>query len=205
MKTRASFRLFRTGLIGAVVLGLSAGGHLAAGGRLPEPAVLAALCALTMVPVAVLTRFRLSFPVLLALLGAGQAWLHWSFDAFSTMSMPSSATMAAASVHGGHTSASLIAGSLEAVFPTHGVDDGGLMLAAHAAATLGTALVLARGERALWAVAHWLRPLVQLPEPCRLGPVQRRAVFLASYIIPASRLGLQLPSRRGPPAMIAAA
>jgi hypothetical protein len=49
MMPRASFRLFRTGLIGSIVLGFAAGGHLAGGGLLPQPAILAALCALTMV------------------------------------------------------------------------------------------------------------------------------------------------------------
>ncbi|MGO4611145.1 hypothetical protein AB4142_32925, partial [Variovorax sp. 2RAF20] len=78
MMPRASFRLFRTGLIGSIVLGFAAGGHLGGGGLLPQPAILAALCAVTMVPVAALTRFRLSFPVLTGLLGAGQLWLHWA-------------------------------------------------------------------------------------------------------------------------------
>lgn len=79
MTTRASFRLLRTGLIGSTILGLAAGGHLAGGGNLPEPAVLMALCALTVLPVSMLTKFRLSTPVLAALLGAGQLWLHWAF------------------------------------------------------------------------------------------------------------------------------
>src|SRR6476619_2065349 len=73
--TRASFRLFRTGLIGSIIVALAAGGHLAGGGRLPEPAIVTALCAVAMVPVAVLTRVRLSFPALAGLLGAGQLWL----------------------------------------------------------------------------------------------------------------------------------
>ena len=81
--TRASFRLFRTCLIGSVIVALAAGGHLAGGGRLPHPVILTALCAVAMVPTAFLTRFRLSFPVLAGLLGAGQAWLHWSFGALS--------------------------------------------------------------------------------------------------------------------------
>ena len=72
MMTRASFRLFPTGLIGSLIVALAAGGHLAGGGRLPELAIVTALCAVAMVPVAVLTRFRLSFPVLAGLLGAGQ-------------------------------------------------------------------------------------------------------------------------------------
>ena len=75
--TRASFRLFRTGLIGSIIVALAAGGHLAGGGRLPEPAILTALCAVALIPVAVLTRFRLvlSCPDRAARRGAGLAAL----------------------------------------------------------------------------------------------------------------------------------
>lgn len=38
----------------------------------PTPPILAALCAITMLPVAALTRFKLSFPVLTGLMGGGQ-------------------------------------------------------------------------------------------------------------------------------------
>ena len=82
--TRASFRLFRTCLIGSVIVALAAGGHLAGGGQLPHPVILTALCAVAMIPTAFLTRFRLSFPVLAGLLCAGQAWLHWSFGALQS-------------------------------------------------------------------------------------------------------------------------
>ena len=102
--TRASFRLFRTLLIGSLIVALAAGGHLAGGGRLPEPAIVTALCAVAMVPVAVLTRFRLSFPVLAGLLGAGQLWLHWSFGALSAAA-PVTMPARMAINHPGHAAA----------------------------------------------------------------------------------------------------
>ena len=170
--TRASFRLFRTGLIGSIIVALAAGGHLAGGGRLPEPAILTALCAVALIPVAVLTRFRLSFPVLTGLLGAGQAWLHWSFGALSAAApvrIPDPGTYG----HAGHTAAGLAPGMMGQAMPAPSAVMDGAMFAAHAVATLGTALLLARGERALSALASWFRPLMQLPEPAVVVPVPR--------------------------------
>lgn len=204
MMTRASFRLFRTCLIGSIILGLAAGGHLAAGGQLPEPAVLAALCALTIAPVAVLTRFRISFPVLAGLLGAGQAWLHWSFCALSTVT-PGAVPEPAAHGHAGHTAVALAPEIFSASVPAPVAGADALMFAAHAVATLGTALLLARGERALAAVSSWFLALVQLPEPCTIVPVRVPDPSAATPSLPIDRLGRRLPTRRGPPAFVRAA
>jgi hypothetical protein len=144
MMPRASFRLFRTGLIGSIVIGFAAGGHLAGGGLLPQPAILAALCAVTMVPVAALTRFRLSFPVLTGLLGAGQLWLHWAFSALSAGTPPARVPQALLAGHAGHPGTSLVHETWTAM-PIHASAPDGLMFAAHAMATLGAALLLARG------------------------------------------------------------
>ena len=123
MMPRASFRLFRTGLIASIVFGLAAGGHLAGAGSLPAPAVLAALCAVTMVPVAALTRFRLSFPVLTGLIGAGQIWLHWAFIALSG-GAPAAVPPAVLSGHAGHSghAASLGHESLAGAAQAHAFD-----------------------------------------------------------------------------------
>jgi hypothetical protein len=202
--TRAPFRLFRSGLIGAVILGLAAGGHLAGGGQLPEPAILTALCAVAMIPVAVLTRFRLSFPVLAGLLGAGQAWLHWSFGALSA-GMPATVPEPMAHGHAGHAAAALAPEIFSQAVPASAAGMDGLMFAAHAVATLGTALLLARGEQALSALAAWLRPLVQLPAPHAIGPVRVPGPAPAPVILPMDRPGRRLPTRRGPPAFVPAA
>ena len=211
MMTRASFRLFRTGLIGSVIVALAAGGHLAGGGRLPEPAIVAALCAVALVPVAILTRFRLSFPVLAGLLGAGQWWLHWSFGALSAAALPAlpPRTAGMAAGHAGHTTAGATQGVLDASLaaPGAGMDRAGLdgaamdgaMFASHAVATVVTALLLARGERALATLASWFRPLLRLPEPLALVPARVPGPVPAPAVRPAERAGRRLPARRGPP------
>jgi hypothetical protein len=203
VKPHASFRLFRSGLIGSVVLGLAAGGHLAGGGQLPEPAILAALCAVTMVPVAALTRFRLALPVLIGLLGGGQAWLHWAFDAMSA-GTPAAVSPAMLSEHAGHAPAALSHEALMLAGPAHGSVPDGLMFTAHAVATLVTALLLARGERALAALADWLSPLFQVPEPALILPVRTPLARFAAPLLPPTHHSVRLPSRRGPPVPAAA-
>ncbi|MBT2519863.1 hypothetical protein [Arthrobacter sp. ISL-28] len=201
MMPRASFRLFRTGLIASIVFGLAAGGHLAGAGSLPAPAVLAALCAVTMVPVAALTRFRLSFPVLTGLIGAGQIWLHWAFSALSDgapAAVPP-ALLSGHAGHSGHAAASVDHESLALAAQAHTAAPDGLMLAAHTVATLGTALVLARGEQALGVLADWLRPLLGQREPATIVPARVPGACLAAAVLSPTRLGVRLPARRGPP------
>ena len=203
MMPRASFRVFRTGLIGSIILGFAAGGHLAGDGQLPQPAILTALCAITLVPVAALTRFRLSFPVLAGLLGIGQLWLHWAFNTLSTgNSAPAYPTFGPG--HAGH----------EGPFPPHAASamlapihaaPAGLMFAAHAVATVATGLLLARGEQALGVLASWLRPLLRQPERAAVVPVRAPGPCVEPAILPAANPGLRLPSRRGPPASAFAA
>lgn len=200
---RASFRLFRTGLIGSVVLGLAIGGHLAGGGQLPALAVLAALCAVTVVPMAVLTRFRLSFPALAGVVGAGQLWLHWAFEA-----LPIGAPrvpMALSAGHGGHRGP-MVHETLAVLgaAPTHAAAPHWLMFASHAVATLVTALFLARGERALAVLAGWLEPLLRQPEPAIL-PARVPGLCIGTAVLPSTRPGLRLPAWRGPPLLVAAA
>jgi len=204
VKPHASFRLFRSGLIGSIVLGLASGGHLAGGGQLPMPAILAALCAVTMVPVAALTRFKLSLPVLIGLVGGGQAWLHWAFDAMSaeTSTAVSTATL---SGHTGHAPAPLNHEALMMSAPAHGAAPDGLMFAAHAVATLATALLLGHGERALAALADWLSPLFWDAEPSVVVPVRAPFPCAAVPVLPPKHHSLRLPSRRGPPLLAAAA
>jgi hypothetical protein len=202
--TRASFRLFRTGLIGSLIVALAAGGHLAGGGRLPEPAIVTALCAVAMVPVAVLTRFRLSFPALAGLLGGGQLWLHWSFGALSAAA-PVGGPARLASNHPGHAAAAIPPEMLHPSMAASAADMDGAMFAAHAVATLVTALLLARGERALSALGAWLRPLVQLPEPVAVVPARVPGPCTAILTLPRVRVGRRLPTRRGPPSLSPAA
>jgi hypothetical protein len=199
--TSAPFRFLRTGLIGSIILGLAAGGHLAGGGNLPAPAILTALCALTILPVAVLTRVRLSLPVLAGLLGGGQLWLHWAFHALSG----ATSTGPSQSGHAGHVPLVPAPETVGAIASTHAAASDWQMLAAHTMATVATALVLARGEQTLWALAAWLRPLVQLPAPTAIPPFHAPAPCTAPAVRPRRLPGVRLPSRRGPPALMPAA
>ncbi|MFJ5700538.1 hypothetical protein [Arthrobacter sp. NPDC093139] len=204
MMPRASFRLFRTGLIGSVVLGLATGGHLAGGGQLPPAAVLAALYAVTMVPVAALTRFRLSFPALTGLIGATQIWLHWALSALSA-GASAAVPQAQLSGHASHAPAALGHKTVTLAVAAHSAVPDGLMLAAHAVATLATALVLARGERALGVLADWLCPLLRQPEPASIIPPRVPRACAIAGDLPPARPAVRLPSRRGPPAFASAA
>ncbi|WP_395400956.1 hypothetical protein ACHMXB_19075 [Arthrobacter sp. UC242_113] len=208
MMPRASFRLFRTGLIGSLIIGFAAGGHLAGGGQLPSAAILAALFAVTLVPVAALTRFRLSAPALVSLLGAGQSWLHWALDALGGAGTAAPESAALMTGHAGHPGAItpdvLAAAGSAAAGSVHSAASDGVMFAAHAVATLCTAALLARGERVLSALASWLRPLIRLPEPPVILPARTPAPFPSPALLPRTRLGVRLPTRRGPPVPLAA-
>ncbi|MDQ0871083.1 hypothetical protein QFZ70_003556 [Arthrobacter sp. V1I9] len=212
MTPRASFRLFRTGLIGSVVLGLAFGGHLAGGGQVPALSVLAALCGVTMIPIAALTRARLSFPVLTGLVGAGQLWLHWGLEALS-VGAPPPVTLALLAGHADHTGRGGHAGAhsvQEAVAvvgaaPTHAAAPDWLMFASHTVATVFTALLLARGERALAVLAGWLEPLLRQREPALILPARTPVLGIGTVVLPSSRPGIRLPSRRGPPVLAPAA
>ncbi len=201
MTTSAPFGFLRTSLLGSIILSLAAGGHLAGGGELPAPAILAALCALTILPVAILTRVRLSLPALAGLLGAGQLCLHWAFCALSGASTAAQLQPG----HTGHVSLAPAPETVSAIASTHAAASDWQMLAAHTVATLGTALVLARGERALWALAAWLRPLVQLPAATVVQPLRAPSPLSSPDVRPQGLPGLRLPSRRGPPTLASAA
>jgi hypothetical protein len=206
MMPRASFRLFRTGLIGSLVIGFAAGGHLAGGGQLPSAAILAALFAVTLVPVAALTRFRLSCPALVALLGAGQFWLHWAFDALGGAGAAAPESAALMPGHAGHTGGALAPVYLSpaAAESAHSAASDGVMFVAHAVATLCTAVMLARGERVLATLASWLQPLFQRHEPAVILPARVPAPLPAPAVLPRTRAGVRLPTRRGPPVPLAA-
>jgi hypothetical protein len=211
MMPRASFRLFRTGLIGSLVIGFAAGGHLAGGGQLPSAAILAALFAVTLVPVAALTRFRLSGPALAALLGAGQLWLHWALDALGGAGPAEAESAALMPGHAGHAGAlhlitpgALAGAGSAAAGSVHSAASDGVMFVAHAVATLCTAVLLARGECVLSALASWLEPLVRRPEPAVILPARVPAPFPTPVILPRIRAGVRLPTRRGPPVPLAA-
>lgn len=208
MLSRGFLRLARTALVTALIIGFAAGGHRIAGGVLPHPGIVAALCSLTLLPVMLATRRRLSFTVLTALLGGGQYFLHWAFTALS-VSMPQPAQSLAGHAGLGHAGShdvgpatfAALGTALGVAPPSHGHHQ---MFAAHALATVATALLLAFGERALWTMAAWLRPLVDLPRPAPLLATPTSVPALIEAAPRRRRVLLSLPAWRGPPDALAA-
>lgn len=162
---------------------------------------------MTIVPVAALSRFRLSFPVLTGLIGAGQVWLHWGFGALS-VGAPSAIPPALLSGHAAHADHAATTAAHDAVtvaVPAHAAAPDALMFVAHAAATLTTSLLLARGEQALGVLAGWMEPLLRQLEPATILPARVPGPCAEAMILPPMRPGLRLPSRRGPPMPASAA
>lgn len=194
---RAPFRLVRTAVVAAAVISLAVGAHSLAGGLLPPAPVMAALTALTVLGVVLVTKWEMTALSLTAVLTAGQALLH---EAFATLSgsTPRPSSTQAFHIH-------------EAVVPAPAAPAGPElhrhlpadvdppMLTLHVIATLATAVLLARGEAALWALAAWLRPLA--------GISVVRILFLSHQPLPVPRTVtlrrwrvLRRPPLRGPPA-----
>ena len=204
------FRLLRTGVIGSTVLGLAAGAHLLAGGSLPAPAIMVALLALHVLCSTVATRFQLTLPAMLALLATSQLVLHQAFELLSLPISPIPAT-AGASLHNHALSAQDQSAAVLESLTTAGTGTtamgmmghggaSGWMLFGHLCATVATALVLARGENALWSLAAWLRPLFHRAAVVLHVPAVPGTPAIAPLPLP------QLPwrnirpdTRRGPP------
>ncbi len=182
----ATARVVRSVAVGAFGAALSAAAHVTAGGQTP------ALVALALVAVAVAAGAyaaaggALGAARLLALLLAAQALLHAAFE----LSAPAGTGHAH---HGGDAPGALTSAGE------------GSMIAAHLAATLVLALVLARGEAWLFTAGRLAVRLVhRLARADRLAPVGRatRAIRLALPLVrsqPSLRPLAGAASRRGPP------
>lgn len=193
----APFRFPRAFAFTAAMFALAAGAHVLARGAMPQPAIFAGLFALVLLPVMVLAKFRVNSAVMAGLLIGGQLMLH---EAFTTLSASTGFTPAAGT-HA-HPTQPLTAAAYGPT-PEHLHAPDTLMLVLHAVATVATALVLARGEAAVWALAAWLRPLIRilaaafLPDwPQVPAPRHVMVVLRASF--------LRLPALRGPPRVAAA-
>ncbi|MBE4717607.1 hypothetical protein [Pseudarthrobacter sp. AB1] len=198
---RPPFHFLRAASLSMGVLTLAAGAHVAGGGDLPAPGILLAVLAMTVLTATTATRLRLNFPAMLTVLGAGQFILHEAFTAFS--SSGTAVSGAAAGLHNAHFS-----GAAASVMAAAGhINDSGstgiLMLLTHALATAACALLLAKGEAALWALAAWLKPLVRLPEAVTPDAGTPRAVPGPLAVLPLRPWrNLRQHSRRGPPSAV---
>lgn len=201
LRARTPFHAMRSGALAVATVALAAGAHVLAGGALPVAPVLLAVLALTGLITTLATRFKLGFPAIAALLGAGQLALHEAFTAFGplTVAAPGSPAHHLAAEH---LSPPLGAGAVH----LHEVDTplSWVMVSGHALATAASVLLLAKGEQALWQLAAWLRPLLQL---IRLvfrpdAGSSARTFGAPAVFIPRPWRNLRQDSRRGPPAVV---
>lgn len=205
MQQRAPFRLLRASVITGVVLSLAGTAHMAGGGVLPAPGIQAALAVLTMLGVTIAAHRRSSVPGLAAILGAGQLLLHQAFETTTAAAACAPSVTEAPASHLSHIAGSVNSISCQGaaggagVLMAHPGVMGPAMLAAHALATLATAVVIAKGEAALWALAAWLRPLLDLPAPVALLPRPRPAPVIAAAPAAQPRQFLSVRTLRGPP------
>lgn len=199
MHRRAPLRLLRACLISAATLGLAAAAHTAAGGHLPEAPVLVLLAVLSLAPVMLLSRYRLGLAAMAGILATSQAVLH---SAFTTLAgNPNHCTGAGIAAHGHHQAFAIPQCATDGV-AVAGHDMAGwpaaAMLAAHILAAAATALLLARGETALWNLLAWLEPLARILRTIVLPPRARiPALPVATVLVP--HPGLRIPALRGPP------
>ncbi|MEV7603845.1 hypothetical protein AB0N65_00205 [Paenarthrobacter sp. NPDC089322] len=196
---RTPFHALRSGAISMVIVVLAAGAHVMAGGTLPTTPVLVALLALTALAATLAARFKLNLAAMASLLGASQFMLHEAFTALGPVG-----TGAQEAHH--HASSDPISPVLDASAHTHelGTTYGVLMLLAHVIATLASAVILAKGEDALWQLAAWLRPLVAVPT-LLFRPDAGAAPFgvgAPDVFVPRPWRNLRQDSRRGPPAAV---
>jgi hypothetical protein len=194
-----ALRVIRTVAITAVIVGLAATAHVAGGGAVPRPLGTAGVVLGTAYVCGWLARRRLSATAIAALLVAGQWTLHHAFDLLQTsVCVPAGRSLHSAT----HVAeAGCVPGPVTAV-EAHAVTPSWLMLAAHAVATVVTAVVLATGERALWSLCGLLaalRPALPRPLPAVVaGPAP--VPHAAPPARPRRAVLLRVSPRRGPPA-----
>jgi hypothetical protein len=205
--TQGATRIARAAAFGVATLTLATGAHVVAGGALPSPLVLASLALPLTLAAVILTSRRCGPLLLLGSLAAAQAVLHETLMALAGHASDDLGTAGMDGHHGAHTvlfdpmsaqSASAM-DSMTGSLPISGAGGWSVtMTAAHVVATIITALLLARGEQALWQlVARLLPTLPRIPRLLSCGP--RQAPVLLS--VPALRPSLVSGGSglRGPP------
>lgn len=214
--TRGATRIARAAAFGVATLALASGAHVSAGGALPSAMVLASLVLPLTMAAVILTSRRCGLLFLLGSLTAAQVLLH---EALMTLTSHAPGEMLAAAVGGQHGAHALVSGPSSGSMSGHSTSAmdsamGGValagaggwsaaMMAMHALATVVTALLLARGEQALWQlVARLLPALPCIPRLLSCGP--RQAPVLLSVPVLRPSLVSGGSGLRGPPSGIVA-
>lgn len=178
-------RAARTALVSSLTLVLGVSAHATAGGHFPGVIPLVLLAVLVTPVTWYAARARLSAGTLIGLLGAGQLLVHALVSAMAPTAGGSAVRLAE---H--HAAPVLGAGALPEM--SH---SGASMWLAHAAATLVTAWLLARGEALLWRAVARLLP--SLRSPARLD----RPTSVVRVLVPSWSpcVVLRAQAARGPP------
>lgn len=210
-------RLVRAGMLGAISLLLAVGAHHAGGGGLPRLPVLAFLVLFTAPVVLFVTDRQCRLPRVLTALGVEQVLLHGALSVTTTAGACTAATVTAVGHHAmiltggtcrmagsssvGHLAAAGMPSGVMASGPMAHTLSSWPMLAAHVVATLVTAVVIARGEAALWAL---LDRIVPCPLPSVAPPVVegQPAGPAAAMFRPVVFWRAEGTSPRGPPARL---
>ena len=183
----------RAAAFGVATLALASCAHVAGGGALPSMTILATLAVPVTIAAMALTGRRCGPVLLLGSMTAAQVLLHESLMALTAQApgeMAGHMPAASAPAMGGHAMAQAAGWSVA-------------MTAAHLVATVVTALVLARGEQALWQlVSRFLPALPGEPVLAACRPRQRPALFSVPALAPSAVSGG--PGLRGPPARFVA-
>lgn len=168
-------RVTRVGVLSTVAVGLALMSHTLSGGHTPQPFVLACVTALVVVAVVWLSRRQAGLAASVVVLGGGQ----WCFHELAQTFAAPHATHLAAGQPGSFS------------LP--------VMVAAHSAATLVTALILTHGDSVLWKLWAWLtrRLPVAMPPAEPVKVLLLRAWF--SRAVPVPTPGTGVGTRRGPP------
>lgn len=200
-------RRVRELLVAGTTLSIAAAAHLLAGGALPTAPLAWLVVAALTAPLAVWTaRRRLTLRRLLPAMGALQLVQHGALSVLGAAGGPSLLPGTGGHALHGPAPGSLPHGSLpyaaDAAAHLHPAHDptSPWMLAAHAAAVLLTALLLAAGDRAALTVAAHLRHVALLVQgPASLPVVRGRAVVARAVRRPRPAPVRRRTPPRGPP------
>lgn len=190
---RPGWRGVRIAVFGGASLALAAAAHVAGGGGLPGPGVLAVLALVLGLVAAPLTMRRCRLRLLLPVLALEQAAQHLVLAAASAQPevTPWVAGHACPTPAGAHHA---VLGACAAGHPMsagigHAVDPSWAMWLGHAVALVATAWLLTRGESFLWRVADGIAAAA--------APVRTRFAYVGSPFVVASVVSC--PSRHGSP------
>lgn len=180
--TQGLLPLVRGAVVGSCATGIALGGHVVGDGGPPSAAILTATAAGVAMLSVGMSRWRWTFPRLLALLLVAQLPLHGAFTRAEPMAMPA---------HIGHTHA--------AMAPETAID--WPMLLGHLLAAAVTAALLQRGEAWLHAVLDTLGlralRLIDAPRPVYAGP--GNPFSRQDHDLPCTNAATDAWLRRGPP------